>query len=112
MAKLASKLIRISSTVVSLVHDSYRPVNSLLGAELLTSVATMAASSHPGLLVMRNRTHNRNPTVTYDRMSSVKANTFRIRPSVNKSDEAPMAIFAYGRLITDGGGAQVGSTCF
>jgi hypothetical protein len=67
----------------------------LLENELLTSVASIAASSQPGLLVMRHRTQNRNPTVRYDRVSSVNTETQRICPSMNNSSESPLGILAY-----------------
>jgi hypothetical protein len=83
----------LSQLVISMIAVSLKAL--LLGNELLTSVASIAASSHPGLLVMRHRTHNRSPTVRYDKMSSVNTETQRMCPSMYNSAEALLGIFAY-----------------
>lgn len=72
---------------------------------LLTSVITIAASSHPVDLVILTLTHRRNPTLTYEKTRSVKDRTQSIRPSRMSSSvfDFVSAIFAYPAPVRKGG---------
>jgi hypothetical protein len=56
-----------------------------LACESPTNVATIAASSHPALFVIRNRTHSRSPTVKYASVRRVRTKIHMVRPSINSS---------------------------
>lgn len=77
-------MVKMKAEYVVKRSYSSQPVLTINSIQL-TRVATMAASSHPGDLVMRKRTHSRSPTASHAQTTSVMDKTKTTLPSANSS---------------------------